>query len=150
MGDQAKIFYTWDDVMSMCVQLTKKLSPGFKPKAIVGITRGGLIPAVMISHLIGVKDVFTLYASSYGVDNKRGDLTVFVDGKAQEALRSPDTLVIDDIIDSGATYELVKFQWPAKYYALVSKQLHLMHLAARHLPQAAWAVFPWESSHEGV
>ena len=50
-----KLFYTWDeqfdDTNIMCDQLE---ADEFIPDVVVGISRGGLIPGVMISHKLEI------------------------------------------------------------------------------------------------
>ena len=50
-----KLIYTWeqqiDDTNLICAKIE---ADGFKPDVIVGISRGGLIPGVMISHKLNI------------------------------------------------------------------------------------------------
>ena len=50
-----KLIYTWeqqiDDTNLICEKIE---ADGFKPDVIVGISRGGLIPGVMISHKLNI------------------------------------------------------------------------------------------------
>ena len=70
----------------------------FKPTHIVGITRGGLIPAVMLSHS------FDLPMETLGVsfrDNKATHHTKF------KPIDDARYLIVDDINDSGTTFKVV-------------------------------------------
>ena len=104
---------------------------GWRPDYIVGITRGGLIPAVMISHYLGVP------MKSLDVSLRDGGDCVSNCGMAEDALGYPkqersvadktdtagvsllkerDTfkniLVVDDINDTGATFNWIMQDWP--------------------------------------
>ena len=53
MQNKRKI--NWRDFERMCTDLAINiLKSGYKPDYIVGISRGGLTPAVMLSHLLSV------------------------------------------------------------------------------------------------
>ena len=72
-----KVFVYWDDISILVDELCSTIiSSGVQIKSITGIERGGLIPAVMISHKLNIPYVNKI--------NK-------------------DTLVVDDICDSGET-----------------------------------------------
>ena len=50
-----KLYYTWSDIQSMCVGIGMQMyKDNWRPDYIVGITRGGAVPAVILSHLIEV------------------------------------------------------------------------------------------------
>ena len=51
-----KKYYTWSDVESMCVSIVNQMYADFyRPDYIVGITRGGNIPATIISNMTGIR-----------------------------------------------------------------------------------------------
>ena len=73
-----KYYIDWNEINALVDRLCNKIYTsdlGFKN--IYGLPRGGLIPAVMLSHQLGIPMV-------------KGDI-------------GPDTLIIDDICDSGET-----------------------------------------------
>ena len=51
-----KKYYTWSDVEKMCVSIVNQMyADNWKPDYIVGITRGGNVPATIISNMTGIK-----------------------------------------------------------------------------------------------
>lgn len=70
----------------------------FKPDIIVGLSRGGLVPAVMISHALEV-DVFPLKWATR--DFPYRDLDSLSTNASH--LVNKNVLVVDDIVDSGKT-----------------------------------------------
>jgi xanthine phosphoribosyltransferase len=80
----------------------------WRPDYVAGITRGGLLPAVMISHYLGVPmkslDV-SLRDSTHGPVS---DL-----GMAEDAYDGKKILIVDDINDTGATLNWIMKDWPA-------------------------------------
>lgn len=111
-----KLYLSWDDVNILVEDLCNTItSSGAHITSITGIKRGGLIPAVMISHKLNIPYV--------GRVNK-------------------DTLVVDDICDTGETLK--------KSIALYTATLHYRP-TARFIPdfyakevETEWIVYPWE------
>lgn len=98
---------------------------GFKPDYIVGVTRGGLIPAVMISHYLKVP-MHTLKVSLLeGSDDDcesnlwmSEDAFGYVPKDEQEIIKcrwdstkKKKILIVDDINDTGATFNWIKKDW---------------------------------------
>lgn len=152
--DRHKLHLGWDKVTSMVIETKKQIDiirsqMGFvrNPKYIIGISRGGLIPAVMLSHLYSRRNIQVIHASSYDDNDKQHDLNVFVDGMAQEACRSSDAVIVDDIIDSGKTMDLIKLTWPKPIFAAIAtKQIVPGVACGSAFPMNSWIVFPWESN----
>ena len=87
------------------------LASGWKPTAILGISRGGLIPATMLSYILDVRVIQTIRVQHYDEKNNPLDSgPQFVAGPEPFASRHIETdrlLVVDDIIDTGETLKLV-------------------------------------------
>ena len=50
-----KHYYTWKDVERSCVSIVNQMyTDQWRPDYIVGITRGGNIPATIISNMTGI------------------------------------------------------------------------------------------------
>ncbi|MFP4520073.1 MAG: phosphoribosyltransferase [Oceanicaulis sp.] len=136
----------WSDVEAMAGRLAEDIAAKhgpFGPDAVlVGVSRGGLIPAALVAHRLGVRKVAALGLMSYadGPDGTQGALVPY--GPA------PDTaaIVIDDIIDTGRTLEAVRARYPgAVIGALVDKTGGRSGaIAARETPAGLWVAFPWE------
>ena len=51
-----KHFYSWADIEKMCVSIVNQMyADNWRPDYIVGITRGGNIPATIISNMTGIR-----------------------------------------------------------------------------------------------
>lgn len=81
----------------------------FKPDIVVGITRGGLWPAMMISHYLGIK-MHTL-----DVRLRDGDIKENAKFLKSEMLKGKKILVMDDINDTGATFNWIRNDWNVDY-----------------------------------
>ena len=94
---KAIINYPWNTIDDLVKEVANRAS-SFKPTHIVGITRGGLIPAVMLSHS------FDLPMETLGVsfrDNRATHHTKF------KPIDDARYLIVDDINDSGTTFKVV-------------------------------------------
>ena len=91
-----KLFYSWDeqlkDTNEICALIEKD---DFVPDVIVGISRGGLIPGVMISHKLNIP-FKPVHASTRDFPHWENYLPKSKDEKV---------LIVDDICDSGETFE---------------------------------------------
>ena len=92
------------------------LASGWTPTAILGITRGGLIPATILAYMLDVRRIHTVRVQHY--DNKNSRLESgpqFVEEtRPLDALNvyTERLLIVDDIIDTGETLKLVRSRCP--------------------------------------
>jgi hypothetical protein len=57
---------SWDDIAAACAVLASEIRGENIPDVVVGISRGGLVPAVLVTHLLGVRDLRALTVSKDG------------------------------------------------------------------------------------
>lgn len=105
-----KIYYTWNDIESGCIEIARQLyRDSWKPDYIVGIARGGAIPATLLSHFLGVP------MQTLDVSLRDSGVTVSNCGMSEDAFgynKSPmNILVVDDINDSGDTINWIINDW---------------------------------------
>jgi len=77
----------------------------WQPDYIVGIGRGGLLPAVMISQYLNIK------MCSLDISLRDGGDTVSNCGMSEDAFNGINILVVDDINDTGATINWLMKDW---------------------------------------
>ena len=110
--DTPKKYYNWGDVeraaQSIIMQMYKD---EWRPDYIVGLTRGGLPLAVLISHMASIR-METLKVKLRDLDDNE-------DGcesncwMAEDAYEGKNILIVDDINDTGATFDWITRDWPA-------------------------------------
>ena len=115
--------YTWEKFDKDCKKIAV-WARGQHIKNIYGIPRGGLVIAVKVSHLLDIPVVLN-----------RDDI-------------SGATLIVDDIIDEGATIK--------RLLALIGEHHQVASIfynkSAKHAPhffvreKKNWVVFPWETN----
>lgn len=100
-----------EDIQRLVNKLCRDISLSkWRPDYVVGLTRGGLIPAVMISHY------FNVPMHSLNVSLRDSDIgpesNCWMAEDAYGYMDSPKRiLVVDDINDSGATFNWIKSDW---------------------------------------
>lgn len=115
----------------------------FAPSAILAITRGGLIPATLIAHRLGVRRIETIQAASYSSDHDQDAVRL---GPAPRFADSERVLIVDDLIDTGVTINAVGSLYPtAKTAVLLNKHPTAnADFTGKRAPSGDWIVFPWE------
>jgi xanthine phosphoribosyltransferase len=126
-------------------------------KAIVAITRGGMAPAMIIARELDVRTVDTISVKSYHSGGGKADQR----NKAQ-VLKSPDNtlmgdgtgiLIIDDLVDSGKTLELVRDLYPKAHFATVYAKPQgepMVDTFITGVSQDTWIFFPWDMALQYV
>ena len=118
---------SWDQLHRDCKALAWRLAgiaDASGPwKAIVTITRGGLVPAAIIARELGIRTIETICIASYHEYKDQGDLVV-MKGIAQNLIDESGgdgegVLVIDDLTDTGKTAAKVRDILPKAHIATV-------------------------------
>jgi hypoxanthine phosphoribosyltransferase len=103
-----KVYYTWQQVEGACLEIARQMSNHYwRPDYIVGITRGGLVPANLLSQYTGIK-MHTLNVSLRDGDGGESNLWM-----AEDAYAGKNILIVDDINDQGSTINWIKKDWPS-------------------------------------
>jgi len=121
-------------------------------KAVVAITRGGMAPAMIVARELDIRTVDTISVRSYQHQTqaepkviKRPDMDVVGDGTG--------ILVIDDLVDTGRTLELVQATMPKAHIATVyAKPLGrpMVQTFITEVSQDTWIFFPWDMALQYV
>lgn len=142
---------SWEEFQRDAKALAWRLAEKGPWKGIIAVTRGGLVPAAIVARELDVRIIETVGISSYrGEDSTRGTR-----GEA-EILKPPTNvgngegwLVVDDLVDTGKTVEILRRLLPKAHYAAVfAKPLGqpLIDTYVTEVSQATWIFFPWEKA----
>ena len=87
-------------------------------QGILAITRGGLVPAMIVARELDIRVIDTISVRSY---SHQSQTEARVIKAPQPDLMGDGTgiLVVDDLVDSGKTLELVRRLYPAAQFATV-------------------------------
>jgi hypoxanthine phosphoribosyltransferase len=99
-----RILYSNEDMAGDLQEITRQAAlEDFRPHAVIGIARGGIVPATMLSHYYNVP-LITLNLSLR--DNMVQGPIDYAGIRAQ-LLGDHKLLLVDDICDSGATFAMI-------------------------------------------
>jgi hypoxanthine phosphoribosyltransferase len=113
-----KIYLSWDDISQLVEILCEKIITELPNiDSVFGLKRGGLIPAVMVSHKLGLpwSDVML-----------------------------PNTLVIDDIADTGITLKNTIGCYTATLHYKPHTSCYKPNIYAQIHEGNEWVIYPWE------
>jgi hypoxanthine phosphoribosyltransferase len=105
-GAFAKTYVTWTDVERMVGKLLNAL-PGDYDNILV-ITRGGMVPACLISERTGIRNILCAAVILYEDEERSLPEPAFVQFPEDRHVRGRRILVVDDVWDSGTTVMAVR------------------------------------------
>lgn len=135
---------TFTEIKNACKDIADKIkSENHEKITIVAVARGGLVPATIIAHLLGIKDIKFIRLSSYSNEHQQSEL---VDTTFDEIPNAETTYIIDDICDSGETLLYLRKKYPlAKICVVINKNQTIKpDFAPITEPAGLWINFPWE------
>jgi xanthine phosphoribosyltransferase len=117
-------------------------------RAIVSITRGGLVPAAIVARELNIRLVETICIASYQDDGIQGDIIVLKDiAPALLAAGGEGVLVVDDLADTGRTAVQVRALLPKAHIACVYAKpegARSIDSFITEVSQDTWIYFPWD------
>jgi hypoxanthine phosphoribosyltransferase len=153
-----KLHYDWQQIERWCNRIALDiLKTDWRPDYVVGLTRGGLVPAVLLSHLLDVP-MHTLK-----VQLRDGD-TEMNCWMPEDAVEGKRILVVDDINDTGDTLAWIREDWEGsvfqgdiagRWHKQIRVAVIINNLASSETvdwcamdinkaEDPSWIVFPWE------
>lgn len=147
-----KVYYTEKNIDSYLLEIVRQMyKDNFRPDYIVGISRGGLVPAVKLSHYFDVP--------MYALNKEESNLWI-----PEDALDGKNILIIDDINDTGKTIRKLKKEWSenpgdwskifhvgnVKFAVTINNEASKQSVdyygyTINKYENPEWCVFPWES-----
>ena len=151
MNDQqAKAFpVSWDQFHRDARALAWRLSGAGPFSALVCVTRGGLVPAAIVARELGIRMIETVCIASYHDYETQGGLEVIkgVSPTIADMRDGKDVLVVDDLVDTGKTAQVVREMLPKAHFATIyAKPLGrpLIDTFVTEVSQDTWIYFPWD------
>ncbi|CAN7707571.1 xanthine phosphoribosyltransferase [Rhizobium sp. LjRoot98] len=140
---------SWDQFHRDARALAWRLADnGGEWKAIVCITRGGLVPAAIVCRELNIRLIETVCVASYHDYDAQGQMYV-LKGISEElkADGGEGVLIIDDLTDTGKTAAVVRAMLPKAHFAAVyakPKGRPQVDTFVTEVSQDTWIYFPWD------
>ena len=141
---------SWEEIYNATLRLSERIAAsGFDPEVIVGIARGGWIPARILSDVLftaSLQNIRIEYYSDIGVHEKAPRITQPISG----SITGKRVLLVDEVADTGESLRhAIQYVNGLSPESLVTgvpvlKPESIVIPDHRILKIDAWVVFPWE------
>ncbi len=105
-GDRTAVVLGWESLHSFVAGLAGAVSVAGPPDVIVGVMRGGMVPAVILAHLLQVRDVRALSLARTvheGINPPKTPRPVLANPGSLGDLTGRDVLIVYDVAGGGGT-----------------------------------------------
>ena len=147
--EKRKVDYSTIDFLSKALALRFKLN-GRTFTHVIGVARGGLLPAKIISYILDAQ-MLSFGVSSYDGDKQTGEMKVTQGIDFDTLPKESRILVIDDKVDTGSTIEFMRKQIGDRFeyvrYAAIFAEKRATKKIDHYgvvLSDHTWVDFPWE------
>ncbi|MGM0524838.1 MAG: xanthine phosphoribosyltransferase [Pseudomonadota bacterium] len=140
-----EFFVSWEELHRATKELARRQLPAEQYKGVIAVSRGGLVPAAIISRELNLRTVDCVSVSSYDHNEQRDDLNMLKDVTATQD--GEGFLVVDDLVDTGNTLKFLRERLPkAKFITVYAKPagMELVDDYVADLEQDTWIHFPWD------
>jgi xanthine phosphoribosyltransferase len=139
---------SWDQFHRDARALAWRLSAAGPFRAVVAVTRGGLVPAAIVARELGIRVVETVCVASYEYD-KQGEIEVLktISDAVAGTGGGAGVLIVDDLVDTGATAKVVREMLPKAHFATVYAKpagRPLVDTFITEVSQDTWIYLPWD------
>jgi xanthine phosphoribosyltransferase len=147
---RAKSFpVSWDQFHRDSRALAWRLNGEGPFEACVAITRGGLVPPANVARELNIRTVDCVAVNSY--DHQSQAVPKVTKPIAPDliamAKAGKKMLIVDDLVDTGATARVVREMLPGAHFATVyakPKGREMVDTFITEVSQDTWIFFPWD------
>ena len=139
---------SWQELHRDAKALAWRLSSLSHVRGVVAVTRGGLVPAAIVARELNIRLIDTFCVSTYD-DEVKGEVKVL---KAVEG-DGENLLIVDDLVDTGATAKVVRDRLPKAHFATVYAKpagRPMVDSYVTEVSQDTWIHFPWDTEAQYV
>lgn len=135
---------SWEEMHRNGKALAWRLNDLGNWKGVIGITRGGLVPACIVARELDIRTIDTLCVVSYDHKNQS---SANILKKPDMAGDGTDWIVVDDLADTGNTLKLARELLPKAHFACVYAKpagAPQVDTYITEVSQDTWIHFPWD------
>jgi len=144
-------YVPWQHFYRLCAEVHQSISAdGFRPDAIIGIARGGYVPARVLADFFGVMNLAALKVEHYRGTRKARQAAVRY--PLPEQFSGRRVLLVDDVSDSGDTFDVALEHLRARENVGEVRTAVLHHKVtssyvpdyfAHRIVRWRWIIYPW-------
>jgi xanthine phosphoribosyltransferase len=145
---------SWQEFHRDARALAWRLAGAGPFQAIVCVTRGGLVPAAIVARELNLRLIETVCVASHHDYKIQGELSILKTvAPSIVAIGSGEgsgVLIVDDLVDTGKTAQVVRRILPKAHFATVyAKPLGrpLVDTFITEVSQDTWIYFPWDMGY---
>ncbi|MBT3788265.1 MAG: xanthine phosphoribosyltransferase [Alphaproteobacteria bacterium] len=119
-------------------------------KGMIAVTRGGLVPAAIVARELEIRLIDTFCVASYEGETQ-GKTKVLKGVELENG--GEGWLIVDDLVDTGATFRVIREQLPNAHFATVyakPKGRDTVDSFITEVSQDTWILFPWDQGPQFV
>ncbi len=154
MSNMEVIYVPWSKAIEYCYRLaTILLDAQENPDTIIAISRGGLVPARIVSDVLGVDDLVVLRSKFWGIGGRIAEEPE-ISVHEEINLSNKRVLIVDEVVDTGATMsKIVRIARGLGAGEIKTAVLHYKSTSTftpdyyvEKLEKWAWIYYPWSFS----
>jgi len=138
---------SWEELHRNARALAWRLIERQNYKGLIAVTRGGLVPAAIVARELDLRLIDTICITSYRADKSRGELQEIK--SAAGAGDGDGWLVVDDLVDTGETFKMVRDRLPKAHFATIYAKpagRPVVDTYITEVSQDTWILFPWDQA----
>jgi hypoxanthine phosphoribosyltransferase len=143
---------TWNTAYRLARVLSHKvIQSGYEPDIIIGVARGGLVPARMVCDLLLQKDLISITTQHWGIAINLGKAKIKFSLPKEADISGKRVLVVDDVADTGDSISIIldylndkkalKIRTAVLHYKTCSKIIPDYY--GEKLEEWDWIIYPW-------
>lgn len=150
VGESRYLKISWEEVEELVENLAGNILSSYRFNLLVGVLRGGMIVAHLLSDILGIDEIYPVGCSSYTDIYKHSQVRIY-HPLIIDNLEDKNVLVVDDVADSGDTLKAIvqKIIAPKHPREYRTATLHIKPWSTFKPDYYveivdAWIVYPWE------
>ena len=148
-----EIIVSWVELHRDARYLSELLHAKGSWRGIIAVTRGGLVPAALVARELDIRLIDTICVTSYGSAAIGQAEQVQTEVKVLKGVEGDGEgyLLIDDLVDSGRTAQVVRQLLPRAHFAtLYAKPAGrpIVDTCVKEFKQNKWIYFPWDIEYK--
>ncbi|MDE1901861.1 MAG: xanthine phosphoribosyltransferase [Alphaproteobacteria bacterium] len=140
---------SWEELHRNAKALAWKLHDMGPWKGLIAVTRGGLVPAAVVARELEIRIIETVSVVGYHFDDSKPTQqeTANVVKHPANVGDGDGWLVVDDLVDTGRTADVLRRMLPRAHFAAVYAKPQgkpLIDTFVTEVSQDTWIYFPWD------